>query len=258
LLEVRTTSGNIFKNLLDTLKAVLNDANIIFSPAGLKLAAVDSKNNAFVHLVMEAEKFAFFHCKSAQLVLGIDINVLQKTIKTNKANDLLCFVVRKDDPSHLEITFHNIQKGERITDKIALLTLKESIIKDEIRMNLGLKISSQSFQNICREMVSFEATKIQIESTANELVFTNKLDGSNAPNGFTTRRVVISIDNTGDNDQSNIEYQPAKGVFDLKFLKSFAKAANLSPDVIVYLTNYSPIICEYSISGLGTLRYLLS
>ncbi|RKO83004.1 hypothetical protein BDK51DRAFT_50382 [Blyttiomyces helicus] len=78
-------------------------------------------------------------------------------------------------------------------------------------------------------MVSFEATKIQIESTAKEL-----------------------------NDQSNIEYQPAKGVFDLKFLKSFAKAANLSPDVIIYLTNYSPIICEYSISGLGTLRYLLS
>ncbi|KAJ3237882.1 hypothetical protein HDU78_003827 [Chytriomyces hyalinus] len=35
--------------------------------------------------------------KKLKLILGMDIEVLHKTVKTNKLNDMMCFVVHKDD-----------------------------------------------------------------------------------------------------------------------------------------------------------------
>lgn len=263
LLEMRTLAGNTFKNLLDTLKAVLNDANIVFTDRGLKLASVDSNKHALVHLFMEAASFEFYHCKQ-KLVLGIDIESLHRTIKTNKLNDLMCFIVRKDNPGYLEVSFENFLKGTKVSDSIKLLSLKEYNIYDKIEYKMPPEMDSQSFQNICREMASFQASLLEIKSIGDELIFTNL-------NGTTRRQVVVRVSNGDEVNQSpynasrwnNKTESPstgedARGVFLLRFLKSFAKAASLSPRVRIYLKNESPLICEYSVAGLGTLKYVLS
>ena len=248
LLEMRTVAGNTFKNLLDTLKTVLNDANIVFTEKGLKLASVDTNKHALVHLFMEANSFEFYHCKQ-KLVLGIDIESLHRTIKTNKLNDLMCFIVRKDNPGYLEVSFENCLKGTRVSDQIKLLSLREYNIFDKIEYILPPEMDSQSFQNICREMASFGANLLEIKSIGDKLIFSN-LDGN------TRRQVVVRV---GNGDESSTSAKPdASGVFLLRFLKSFAKAASLSPRVRIYLKNESPLICEYSVAGLGTLKYVLS
>jgi hypothetical protein len=87
-----------------------------------------------------------------------------------------------------------------------------------------------------------------------QLVFRN-LDGT------TQRTVIVNIgdeygqENVQENEKKSDD---ARGVFLLKFLKSFAKAANLSPRVKIFLQNDSPLICEYPISDHGTLKYVLS
>ena len=263
LLEVRTMAGNTFKNLLDTLKSVLNDANIVFTEKGLKLASVDTNKHALVHLFMEASSFEFFHCPQ-KLVLGIDIERLYRTIKTNKLNDLMCFIVRKNNPGFLEISFENFLKGTKVCDEIELLSLKEYNIFDKIEYRMPPEMDSQSFQNICKEIASFGASLLEIKSVGDELIFTN-LDGS------TRRRVIVKVSNGDEPPQTgysmrwtNPDYststktEDAKGVFLLRFLKSFAKAASLSPRVRIYLKNDSPLICEYSVANLGTLKYVLS
>ena len=244
LLEVRTVSGNTFKNLFDTLKAVLTEANIVFTDKGLKVAAIDTKKNALVHLFMDAKSFEFYHCKE-KLVLGVDIDLFHKTIRTNRMNDLLCFVVHKDDTRCLEVSFENFQKGTRVCDKIQLLSLPEYQIADKIEYNPPPEIDSQSFQTICREMSGFHATKLEIMCSGDEITFSN-LDG------ITKRQVSIKIDNVEGSTEVT------RGVFSLKFLKSFAKAANLSNRVRIYLQNDNPLICEYSVAGLGTLKYVLT
>jgi len=268
LLEVRTHAGNTFKNLLDTLKAVLNDANIVFTEKGLKLASVDTNKHALVHLFMEASSFEFYHC-TQKLVLGIDIEIFHKTIKTNKLNDMMCFIVRKDNPGFLEVSFENYLKGTRVSDTIKLLSLKEYNIKDKIEYKMPPEMDSQSFQNICREMASFQADLLEIKSVGDDLIFSNL-------NGTTKRQVVVRVGNPDEVNQtpsaaynsnatrwssrttSTSKGEDARGVFLLKFLKSFAKAASLSPRVRIYLKNDSPLICEYSVAGLGTLKYVLS
>jgi proliferating cell nuclear antigen len=257
LLEVRTEYGNIFKSLLDTLKAVLNDANIVFTSEGLKIVSVDSHKHALVHLFMDAEKFEFFHCKE-KLVLGVDIDLLYRTIKTNKMNDLMCLVVHKDKKDVLKISFENEQKKTCVRDEISLLNLKEFNISSEaLEYPRVSKMDSQLFQNICREISGFQATFLEIRNEGDKLVFTNK-------NGTTMRTVEVGIGSSVDLD-GNIRYAispPAQesvgGIFSLRFLKSFAKAANLCPEVKIYLKKDAPLICEYAVANLGSLKYLLS
>ena len=243
ILEVRTYSGNIFKNLLDTLKAVLNEANIVFSDQGLKLAAVDTNKFALVHLFMEASSFEFYHCRQQKLTLGVDIEKLHKTIKTVKVNDQMCFVVKESNPSYLEITFEN-QRGDRSTDKIKLLSLDDYGIKDNIKYDEPPKIESAVFQSICRDMSSLHATLLEIQIKGDRLLFRN-LDGEQE------RILNMKIETQGN-------YEDVRGVYQLKFLKSFAKAANLSPQVKLYMRNECPLICEYTVSNLGLLRYVLA
>jgi proliferating cell nuclear antigen len=249
ILEVRTLSGVIFKNLLDTLKAVLTEANIIFTKKGLKLVVIDAKKHAVVHLFMdsESESFQLYHCTEEKVVLGIDIELFYKTIKTNKTNDLLCLILRKSNKRHLEISFENIQKGTKTVDKLPLRSLQETIITEQIKYPVPTEMDSLCFQNTCREMASFGATLLQIESRDNKLIFSNK-------DGEPKRVVSVSIKDS----KGGKNTVPQKGIFLLSFLKPFAKATNLSTKVKIYLKSHNPLTMEYTIENLGTLKYLLA
>ncbi len=263
LLEVWTMAGNTFKNLLDALKPILSEANIEFSEKGLKLAAVDTKQRALVHLSIPASSFRYFHCK-ARLVLGVDIEQLHTTIKTNKHNDLMSFVVREDRRNELQISFKNM-KNETTTDKLKLKKLKEyNIVADDLTYNATTKMDSAVFQKICREMATIHATKLEIRTSRdNKLIFHN-IDGS------TDRTVCIEFTPPEEQDRSNKEPIPVNeendedddnestGIYLLNFLKSFAKASSLSPEVSLYLRTGGPLICVYSVAGLGTVKFCLA
>ena len=250
ILEVRTLSGSTFKNLFETLKAVLTEANIVFTQKGLKLVVVDQNTQALVHLFMERESFQFYHCKDEKVVLGLDIDILYRTIKTNKNNDLLCFTVNKNNPHKLILSFENTIKGTKTSDTLNLRSLLERSINEQITYPLPTEIDSLTFQNICREMCSFNATLLQIQYKDNTLCFEN-IDGE------PIRTVTLCIKDS--NPQKKMkDLAPQKGIFSLGFLKPFTKAANLSQKVRIYLKNNEPLICEYSVDNLGTLKYLLS
>lgn len=251
ILEIRTMAGPTFKNLLDTLKAVLSEANIIISDKGWKISAVDSHKHAYVHLFMEASSFQFFHCKQ-RMVIGIDMDQLHKSVKGNSTNDLISFIVRNEEPKIFEVSYENSQTGEKTIDRLPIRTLQEYNIRDTIEFKVAAEISSHVFQKLCRDMIAQSADFIEIMVKRNKLTFINK-------NGPTTKIKEIPLPNHPMQDgESQPVQEEASGIFSLKFLKYFTKAASLSPKVKLYLKDYCPLLCEYSVSGLGTLRYMLS
>jgi hypothetical protein len=48
------------------------------------------------------------------------------------------------------------------------------------------------------------------------------------------------------------------GRFSLKFLQMFAKAQNLSPNVVVYFKQDYPLVLSYKMADLGELKFALS
>jgi len=250
LLEVKTISGSMFKILLESLKAVLNDANLVFSEKGLTMLAVDTNLKTLVHLFMDASSFEYYYCKE-RLLLGVDINLLHKLIKTNKMNDTLCFIHRESQRDKLIVCFENQEKGSKVVHEMPLMALKEYRIEDKIEFNMPPpEINSVDFQNICRDMASLGTTRMEIQIVGDEISFISK-DGQTKP------RQTLRIQTQGEADHSM--YEMARGVFDLKYLQSFAKATNLGPRVKLYLQSGNPIIIEYNLNAnMGVLKFMLS
>jgi hypothetical protein len=89
--------------------------------------------------------------------------------------------------------------------------------------------------------------KVEIKSIGEQLIFCYKGD-------FSEQRIVLGkCDNTRSGNAGIIQ-----GVFNLKFLLLFTKATNLCNAVSIYLKNDYPLILEYSVGSLGSLKFILS
>lgn len=251
ILEVKTISGSMFKVLLESLKAVLNDANLVFSSTGLSMATTDTNNKALVHLSMSASSFEKYYCRET-VTLGVDINLLHKLIKTNKMNDTLCFMYKESQRDKLIICFKNEEKCSKVVHELPLKSLEEYGIQENLVFSMPpLEINSVDFQNICRDMASLQTTRLEIQIVGDEISFISK-DGQTRP------RQTLRIQSQGSVD-TPITYDIARGIFDLKFLQSFAKATNLSPRVKLYLQSGDFILIEYNLNAnMGVLKYMLS
>lgn len=52
--------------------------------------------------------------------------------------------------------------------------------------------------------------------------------------------------------------EPVNLSFALRYLNLFNKASNLSPSVILHLSNETPLVVEYTIESLGSLKFYLA
>jgi hypothetical protein len=199
---------------------------------------------------MEKSSFEYFFLKDERFVAGLDIDLFYRSLRCNKRNDSTSFIVRETDLKRLEVSFENTQKSKKVTDLLLLKSIKETIITDQIRYPAPIEMDSSEFQAICREMASFGATKLKIETHNNELIFSNT-------DGEPKRRQSVNI-----LDKIGKKTLPQNGVFLLYFLKPFSKASNLSQKMWIYLKTNHPLTLEYSIDNLGThlgtLKYLLA
>lgn len=264
VLDIKTQHGIIFKNLFDALKASITEANLVFTKKGLKLTTADTNMTVLVHLFMYVDSFEHYFLVEDEFIAGIDIELVHRTMKANKSNNSMCFVVNKDSKKTLSITFENEQKRTKVCDEIPLRDLQQGKYVDTLQYPKNSpEIDASTFQNICKEMVSFNATLLEIKIINDELIFTNL-------NGEAKREVRIKIedDNSGngnntENCQSIVPKSSTntfeRGVFLLAYLKPFSKAASISNRVKLFLKTNFPLTLEYSIGNhLGTLKYLLT
>lgn len=253
ILEAKTINATPFKTLFEALKAMITEANLVFSENGLRMAAIDTHQNAFVHLSIPSTSFELFHCEE-RLVLGVDIPVVQKVIKTAKLGDTLSFIVHEDSRDKLRICIEN---AERLSDAVYPMPLR-SLAEYKVRDALTFReappaIASAELLGYCRNMLTLQSTKVEIQYLGDELKFI-ALDG-NPPARYT-----IKLNRPAPKDDSQPEKTPelARGVFLLQFLQHVTKATALSQRVHLYIQPTDPLlICEYSVGGLGTLKYAL-
>ena len=59
---VKTVQSGAFRILVEALKEILTDTNLIFDKSGIKLVATDNSQIVLVHMKLLAENFEYFHC----------------------------------------------------------------------------------------------------------------------------------------------------------------------------------------------------
>lgn len=253
LLNVKTVQSQVFKQVVDALKDILNDVNVSADETGLKIVAMDSTNIVLIHMKLDADKFEEFFCEK-KLYIGVCMLKLHMLIKTIGTNDLLSLYVRKDDPSTLGIRITNNEKNVETNYKLSTLDIDVLNIEiPPVNFHTTITMPSSCLQKIIRDMHNL-AEYIEIRNIADQLILSCKGD-------FCTQETILGTEKSNNitiSKSSTQAHEIIQGVFSLKYLTIFTKCTNLCSNVEIYLKNSYPIILRYSIASLGEIKLCLS
>ena len=66
IIDIKTVQSSAIKILVEALKEILTDTNLIIDETGIKLVAMDSTKTVLIYMKLEANKFesfsAFIYC----------------------------------------------------------------------------------------------------------------------------------------------------------------------------------------------------
>lgn len=250
LLDIETMQATTFKQVIDSLKEILMDVNLEFDETGMKIIALDNSHLVLVHLKLDASRFERYFCEK-KLFVGINMLKLHMLIKTITNNDVLTLFVEKDDPNHLGIRIENHEKNLRTTFKLSMLDINVFDLSiPPADFETIITMPSVDFQKIIRDAHNL-SDFIEIRNVGHQLFFSCKGD-------FCTQETVLGTDKSQsiniNKTSSSKEHEIIQGVYSLKYLATFTKCTNLSNVVEIYIKNTYPLILQYSVASLGSIR----
>ena len=255
IVNIKTVQSGAFRILIEALKEILTDTNIIFDEKGIKLIATDNSKIVLIHMKLHAENFEHYHCKN-KFKIGVNMNNLFKLIKVMGNSDILNLYIEKNDENRLGIKIYNEDKNSQTIFKMNLLDISdEEISIPPAEFETELTLPSIDFQKLIRDMTNI-GEYVDIKSVGNNLILDCKGD-------FAVQETILSqID---DNSENGLKFsvstnpeKPIQGIFSLKYLVLFTKCTNLCNLIHMYIRNDYPLIIKYSVANLGEIKLCLS
>ena len=110
IVDVRTVQASAIRILIEALKDILTDANMVFDDSGIKLIAMDSTHTVLIHMKLESSKFEVYKCDH-KIIVGINMLNLYKLIKTMNNTDTLSLYINEENTNLLGIIINNSDKN---------------------------------------------------------------------------------------------------------------------------------------------------
>ena len=122
----------------------------------------------------------------------------------------------------------------------------------DTKYNSFVTMSSSEFSRICRELYAINET-VNIEADSDYIKFS--VNNENIGGGFTLEK----------NDSDNLDIQckietdtNVKLAFALRYLNMFTKASSIGQQVNLFLSKEFPLMVQYKLEELGTLKFYLA
>lgn len=271
IFEIRTMKSTIIKSVVEIIKPYIKETNIVIDSKGLKISAIDTVSEKSVtHLRLDANKFDDFYCKHS-IVIGVDINILFKTIKNSNRKDNLIIYMEEDDETTLCLELVDILGAKRKCYKIKLLELNDEISDlTSIDFKYIINFPSAHFHQIIKDIQLLGGCVLEIRSLKKQVMFecndgcaqfkmiVNEFeDESDDDIVFQRSLLKQSGEDTRSIKFTSNDENAVQGKFSMKHLMSFVKSSHLCDNVNIYLDNDKPLVLEYFVSDLGTLKFLL-
>ena len=251
IFNVKTVQTGAIRILVESLKEILTDANFVIDENGIKLIAMDSSHTVLIHMKLDASKFEYYECKKP-MKIGINMLNLFKLIKTMNNTDTLSFYIKKDNENKLGILINNQDKNTQTIYELNLLDIPEEDIQiPPIEFETELTLPSGDFQKLIRDMVNI-GDNMEIKSVGSTLIL-------NCIGDFASQNTILGETQDGlQFRNSSSEDYPIQGIFSLKYLILFTKCTNLCNQIQLYIKNDYPLIIQYTVASLGTIRLCLA
>ena len=251
IFNIKTVQSGAFRVLIESLKEILTDTNIIFDKTGIKIIATDNSQIVLIHMKLYAENFEYYYCEK-KVTIGVNMMNLFKLIKSMSNNDTLTLFILKDNPNKLGIKINNVEKNTQTVFKMNLLDISgDELNIPPAKFETELTLPSGDFQKLIRDMTNI-GENIEIKSVGNSLILGCEGD-------FASQETVLQETQGGlsFSKSSGPEY-PIQGYFSLKYLLLFTKCTNLCNLIHVYIKSDYPLVIKYDVANLGHIKLCLS
>ena len=248
IVEIETLQGGSIKTLVDALKELLTDTCITFDDAGMRISTMDRNHILLVHLRLHADRFETYRCER-ETSIGLNVLLLHKITKSLTGSDVV--QLRLDGSlNHLEMVVTNAEKASRTCYRISLIDVDSPQIEIADASGLSeITLPSAELSKLVRDMRCI-GDFVEIVKTPEALCF-------NCAGEFCELNSVLDIDEASRGDQGGVE-EVIQGVFSLNYLCLFSKCSPLSSTVKLYLKNEYPLVVQYDVSSLGSIKLCLS
>lgn len=249
---LQTVQGTAIKALIESLKELIFETNIVFEKDEIRLTNIEQSHHAMVVLKLHASEFEQYYCPKQQ-ILGIFLPDFHKLLKTIGNNDTLALYVTHAEPDVLGIHIQN--KKKRIDNNIFLNLRNYGLIEFSLPVeesNVAINIPCGEFQKYCRELSNIsEIVDIEVSKDG---VFSMLTEAKIAKQ----RIDMISSEESNVNIQiMDDQFNEKMGSFSLKLLNLFCKSSTIGNTLQLLLKNDYPMMLVYQVASLGSCTYCL-
>jgi len=252
MFEARLTQGRVFKQLIEALKDLVQDANVDCNEDGLSIQAMDSSHVSLVAVELRSGGFDHYRCDRT-ISLGFNSANMSKILKC-AGNDDVITLKAEDTADSLMLMFESPSQ-DRIADfELKLMDIdSEQLGIPDTDYKCTIKMPSSEFQRIIRDLQVLGDTCV-ISCTKEGVRFSVSGD-------LGTGNVLIRSNSAPEKEEDQVLIdmeEPVELTFALRYLNFFTKATSLGPSVIISMSPDVPVVVEYPIEESGHIKYYLA
>ncbi|AKN80994.1 Proliferating celular nuclear antigen [Lonomia obliqua multiple nucleopolyhedrovirus] len=246
MFEAKFKTSFVFKRIIEVFKDLIKDGNFQCNDTGIWLQSMDSSHVALVSLFLDANNFEHYRCDS-NISLDMRIESLHKIVKCANDKDSM-FMMAKPNDDTVVFTFENEDRRASVYKMKLMCIDMERLEAPDSNFDCVLHMSSSEFARLCKDSLQFsDSITLNCDKAGLKLQV----------NGDITSAEIQLV--SGVKDFTLVKMDRAtKLTFAGKYLNIFAKAASLSPQVIIHMSKELPLLIEYYIKNIGFIKFYLA
>jgi len=242
MFEARFSSPTFLKRIIDSLKDLVTDANLLCTEDGMELQAMDAAHVCLISLTILADACTTYTCTET-LTLGLNIATFAKIIKCIESDDSLILGV--EDAASLSISAESSSGAQSAAFSMNLMDIdSEHMTIPDTTYDCCVKMPSADFTRRVRDLQMFGDTCV---CTVVEGSLTMAVRGD-LGSATVTFKAPVEIECS----------EPTTLCVALKYLGSIAKAQGLNEQVCLFMTKGIPVHIVYDMGDRGSLGFHLA
>lgn len=250
MFQARFQSATFLKRILNALKDLVSDANLLCTEDGMEIQAMDTAHVSLVHLTVLPEACAHYSCPEP-LTLGINLLSFAKIMGCPDADDSVTLTMSEEDTSKLIIETESASGTRSARYALNLLDIEcDHLAIPDTEYSCSVKLPSAELTRMVKDLQTFgEACTLSVDKGHMMMEVKGDLGLSS---------MTVKEDRTSKNPTEIVCPSPTHMMLALKYIASFTKAQSLSDQVTLFLSDGIPLHVVYDMGDRGAIGYHLA
>jgi proliferating cell nuclear antigen len=256
LVYVQTLQTPAIKTLFETMKNIIEDTNIEFSKDGMRVIEMNKGKSMMVYLKLEGSKFERFEFNNSEAIVlaGVNVENFYSILKTMHTHDILTMSVNRKHPNILCLKFENQEKKMITNYKFPLKDINQKLFDiPSCEFDALVTMSASDFQKLCRDIDNLGGQHIEIRAIHRQLMLKSDCTIGERETILNESDKACGVHFINDSGNNIVQ-----GKFLVKHLTSMTKCTTLCNTMELYLKNNYPMIIQYQVPSLGSIKFALS